>query len=81
MGGRNSTRPFQAHSIFLDPTITVDSNQSFKPKPYEYNGAVFGFYFKSPKVRIMDSSQHTNADYSRLMLDKDSLSSGQNLLV
>jgi len=38
IGGRNCNRLFQAHSLYLDPTIIVDSTLNFKPKVYDNTG-------------------------------------------
>lgn len=80
IGGHYDYRLFQAHSLYLDPTIIVDSTQNFKPKPYDNTGAVFGFLYKS-KVILLDSSLHDSSNYSRAILSKDSLTTGQSEVV
>lgn len=80
IGGRNNIRLFQGHSLYLDPTITVDSTLNFKPKPYDNTGSVFGFLNKS-KVRILNSTQDTSKDYHFAMLDKDSITSGPEIVL
>ena len=71
-GGRGENCLLNAHSEIIFPYITIDSTNAFQPRAYDSSGAVFGFTFKN-KVRILDSSQHTNVDYNYVLLDKDSV--------
>ena len=72
--------PFTALSLYLNPTITVDSTKHFKPRPYNNDGAIFGFCNKN-KVRILDSNQHTDSEYPFAILNKDSVPYGTSTLV
>lgn len=74
VGGYNSDAVFNAQAISLIPVLSPDSTTNFKPRAYDGSGSVFGFYFKR-KVRILDSSQHSNPNYHFALLDKDSITS------
>lgn len=46
-GNRQADYPFNGHSLYLKPYITVDTNNFFEAKPDEGTGAVFGFLNKA----------------------------------
>lgn len=72
VGGYGSTRIFNSQAIQFSPLLNVDSTNSFKPRAYDSSGSVFGFYFRR-KVRILDTSLHSNPNYHFALLDKDSI--------
>jgi len=80
VGGYDAQTLFNAQVIILNPTINVDSTNNFIPRAYDSSGSVFGFYFKR-KVRILDSSQHSNSNYHFALLDKDSVLVGSDTVL
>ncbi len=43
IGGRAKNFVFNAHSLYLEPALTVDTTQNFTPANWNKTGAVFGF--------------------------------------
>jgi hypothetical protein len=43
IAGRNKDRTINAHALYLEPTIDVDSTDNFQPRVGDSTGAVFGF--------------------------------------
>jgi hypothetical protein len=55
--------------LHLEPSLTVDSTQNFKPRFGDNTGAVFGWYDKF----VGDTVGLGNDDFSRFLLNKNSV--------
>ncbi len=60
VGGRNNYSIFNAHSLYLDPSLVVDTTQGFVPRPNENTGAVMGFLDKDTTVSDTAIDQNGN---------------------
>ena len=75
VGGRNGTCILNAHSIYLEPTIIVDSTNNFKPRQGDSTGAVFGWYYRN-----FDVGDTTN-DFNRFLLYDSNLTNGPEIVL
>ncbi len=68
ISGRNSDNYFNGHSIYLEPSITVNTTTDEAPQSCENNGGVFGFQFKNLNVGSTDDSCGSFVLYSNILL-------------
>ncbi len=59
VGARGRDCAFNAHSLYLEPALTVDETQSFTPANWNKTGAVFGFRDKN-SIGVTDTSRNGN---------------------
>lgn len=71
--------PFNGHSLYLKPYITIDTNNSFEPKPNEGTGAVFGFLnkeFGDTATEMVD-----NETFSVYVLNKNNINNPPKIVL
>ena len=68
IGGRAKDFVFNAHCLYLNPKLIVDSTQEFIPLNNDNTGAVFGFIDKS--YNVIDTNAN-GIDINKLVLKKD----------
>ncbi len=59
IGGRAKNFVFNAHCLYLEPTLDIDSTQEFVPASWNKSGAVFGFPYKN-STGIIDTNENGN---------------------
>lgn len=70
VSGHNQNYILNAHCLHLEPTITVDSSENFKPRFGDKTGAVFGWTYKT-----VGDTVPVGDDFSRFILYKNSVAS------
>ncbi|OGU41382.1 MAG: hypothetical protein A2X61_13015 [Ignavibacteria bacterium GWB2_35_12] len=76
--GRDVDRTINGHALYLEPTLTVDSTENFKPRFGDKSGAVFGFRNRNFDVGDTVSS---GVDFSRFKLLKENIGSAPALVL
>ncbi|OGU56833.1 MAG: hypothetical protein A2X64_07415 [Ignavibacteria bacterium GWF2_33_9] len=70
VSGHNQNYILNAHCLHLEPTITVDSTENFKPRFGDITGAVFAWTYKT-----VGDTVSSGDDFSRFILHNNSVSS------
>ncbi len=64
-GARGVNCVFNAHCLYLEPALTVDTTQNFTPSNWNRSGAVFGFQYKN-STGIIDTNENGNLIYKNI---------------
>ncbi len=60
VGGRNNNYIFNAHCLYFDPSLIVDTSQSFIPRANDNTGAVMGFMDRDSIVSQIEIEPNGN---------------------